>query len=140
MKPQHSVPQGAFLAVGLLMLTAGPAWSQFTTLDEYGNAGGTGAFTQNAGTIAITGGGADFWGGSDQGVFLWNDTGSQTTTGDFTATVRHVSTTTPAPEWGRDGIIVRATQSPGTPSANDAHWLVHRKSNGQFITGRRPTP
>jgi len=121
------------------MMTAGPAWSQFTTLDEYGNAAGTGSFTQNAGTITITGGGADFWGGSDQGVFLWNDTGSQTTTGDFTATVRHVNTTTPAPEWGRDGIIVRATQSPGTPSDNDAHWLVHRKSNGQYLTGRRPT-
>jgi hypothetical protein len=138
MKPLPSAPTGALVAVAALM-ASGPVWSQFTTLDEYGNAAGTGSFTQNAGTIAITGGGADFWGNSDAGVFLWNDTGSQTTTGDFTATVRHVSTTTPAPEWGRDGIIVRATQTPGLPSPNDAHWLVHRKSNGQFLTGRRPT-
>ena len=138
MKPLPSTPPGVLMTTALL-LAATPAWSQFTTLDEYGNAGGTGSFTQTPTAITITGGGADFWGNSDQGVFLWNDTGAYTTSGDFTATVRHVSTTTPAPEWGRDGIIVRATQSPGTPSANDAHWLVHRKSNGQFLTGRRPS-
>ena len=138
MNPQPFAPTGALMAFGFL-LTAGLASAQFTTLEEFGNAAGTGSFTQNGGTISITGGGADFWGNSDNGVMAWNDAGAQTTTGDFTATVRHVSTTTPAPEWGRDGIIVRATQSPGSLSATDAHWLVHRKSNGQFITGRRPT-
>ena len=139
MKPHRLVPRGALIAVGLGLIGVGPAWSRFTTLDEYGNAAGTGAFTQSNGSIAITGGGADFWGNSDAGVFLWNDTGAYTTAGDFTATVRHVSTTTPAPEWGRDGISVRATQTQGIPSANDAHWLVHRKSNGTFLTGRRQT-
>ncbi|RZM20835.1 MAG: hypothetical protein EOO88_35035, partial [Pedobacter sp.] len=90
------------------------AHAQFNTLETWGNAGGTtpeASFSQNAGTIAITAGGEDFYGTSDNGAFLWSDTGSMTTKGDFTATVRHVGTTTPAPEWGRDGIMVRATQS-----------------------------
>ncbi|RYD31944.1 MAG: hypothetical protein EOP86_16805, partial [Verrucomicrobiaceae bacterium] len=118
------------------------AHAQFNTLETWGNAAGTtpeASFTQNAGTIAITAGGQDFYGTSDQGAFLWNNTGTMTTAADFTASARHVGTTNPAPEWGRDGIMVRATQSPGTLSANDAYWLATRKSNGQLVINRRST-
>ena len=69
MKPLRATLPGVRMTAAL-MLAAGPAWSQFTTLDEYGNAGGTGSFTQTPTAITITGGGADFWGNSDQGVFL----------------------------------------------------------------------
>ena len=138
-------PNASFLLPTLIFgcALASRADAALNTLEAWGDAAGTtppASFTINGSTITITAGGADFWGTSDHGVFLWDNTGVNTTTGDFTATVRHVSTTTPAPEWGRDGIIVRATQSPGLPSANDAHWLPHRKSNGQFISGRRPAP
>lgn len=116
------------------------AHAQFNTLETWGNAVGTtppSAFTATAGTFAITAGGADFYGNSDQGAFLWDNTGSQTTAGNFTASVRHVGTTNPAPQWGRDGVMVRATQSPGMLSANDANWLAGRNSDGRFLTNRR---
>src|SRR6187551_1727645 len=84
------------------------AHAQFNTLEKWGNAVGTTpppAFTATSGTFAITAGGEDFYGNSDKGAFLWDNTGSQTTTGDFTASVRHVGTTNPAPQWGRDGVM-----------------------------------
>lgn len=115
------------------------ASADFNTLEVWGNAAdGPAALTgSGSGPYEILGGGADFWGGSDQGVWAWNDGGEYTTTSDFTAVVRHVSTTTPAPEWGRDGILVRATQTPGTPSATDANFLSFRKSNGAAEAGVR---
>jgi hypothetical protein len=118
------------------------AHAQFNTLEKFGNANGTTpapSYSINAGTINITAGGTDFWAVPDNGTFLWNTTGTQTTTGDFTATVRHLKTTTPAPEWGRDGIMARATQSPGVLSDTDAYWMTCRKSNGVLIINRRPT-
>ncbi len=132
------------LAGGLLLtvICHCPAHGQFNTLELWGNAVGTtpeASYTIQAGTISITAGGQDYWSASDQGAFLWNDTGTHTTTGDFTASVRHLSTTTPAPEWGRSGIMARATQSEGELSANDAYWMPHRKSNGQFVINRRPS-
>lgn len=116
------------------------AHAQFNTLQKFGNADNTApaaSYSINAGTISITGGGTDFWGVPDNGTFLWNSTGTQTTSGDFTASVRHVKTTNPAPEWGRDGIMARATQTPGVLSGNDAYWMTCRKSNGQLIINRR---
>lgn len=116
--------------------------AQFNKLEAWGDAAGTtpaASFTSDGTTTTITGGGADFWGGSDAGVFVWNDTGALSTTGDFTATIRHVSTSTPAPEWGRDGILVRAVGGSGAPAADDPNWLSFRKSNGVAEAGRRET-
>ncbi|MES2707586.1 MAG: hypothetical protein V4726_13400 [Verrucomicrobiota bacterium] len=113
------------------------AQAQFTTLEKWGDANNNPAsFTAAGGTIAITAGGSDFYGASDNGVLLWGNPGT-VTTGNFTATVRHVQTTTPAPQWGRDGLMIRATQSAGVLSANDAYWLSCRQSNGQFVINRR---
>ncbi len=125
-------------------LLAPIASADLNTLEVWGNAVGTtppASLTETVpGTYEIAGGGADLWGGSDQGVFAWDNTGGMTTTGDFTATVRHVSTTEPAPQWGRDTISVRATQTPGGgPLANDAHYMTVRRSAGDFTTGRRET-
>jgi hypothetical protein len=116
--------------------------AQFNKLEAWGDAAGTtppASFTSDGVTTTITGGGADFWGGSDQGVYVWNDTGALSSTGDFTATIRHVSTTNPAPEWGRDGILVRAVGASGAPAADDPNWLSFRKSNGVAEAGRRET-
>jgi len=116
--------------------------AQFNKLEAWGDAAGTtppASFTSDGSTTTITGGGADFWGGSDAGVFVWNDTGALSSTGDFTATIRHVSTTNPAPEWGRDGILVRAVGASGVPAADDPNWLSFRKSNGVAEAGRRET-
>jgi PEP-CTERM motif len=125
-------------------ITAPGAFAAFNTLHAYGDAAGTTpppSFTgDGSGTTTITAGGADFWGDSDAGAFLWDNTGTYTTTGDFTATVRHVSTTTPAPEWGRDGIIARALAGgavANTPQANDPNFMAIRKSNGQIDAGIR---
>jgi len=122
-------------------LLAPGAYAQFNKLEAWGDAAGTNpapSFTSGGGASAITAGGADFWGGSDQGAFLWDTNGNMTRTGDFTASVRHVSTNSPAPEWGRDGILVRAI-SGGAPAADDPNWLSMRKSNGQVEAGRRET-
>jgi len=137
------------LAVSGGLLTGASA--QFNTLTPWGDAAGTTppasatvTFTaDSSGVTTITAGGADFWGDADQGAFLWNNSGAYSTTGDFTATVRHVSTSTPAPEWGRDGILVRSTSTAGVanigapPAANDPNFMVFRKSNGTFETGIR---
>lgn len=115
--------------------------AQFNKLEAWGDAAGTTpapSFTSDGTTSTITAGGADFWGGSDAGAYLWNDTGALSTTGDFTASIRHVSTTTPAPEWGRDGLLVRAVTG-GVPAANDPNWMSIRKSNGVAEAGRRET-
>ena len=122
-------------------LLAPGAYAQFNKLEAWGDAAGTTpapSFTSGGGASTISAGGADFWGGSDQGAYLWDTNGNMTRTGDFTASVRHVSTNSPAPEWGRDGILVRAI-SGGAPAANDPNWLAMRKSNGQIETGRRET-
>ncbi|CAN5462847.1 hypothetical protein BH23VER1_BH23VER1_22800 [soil metagenome] len=141
------------LASGLALIAFGlsPAIADLDTLEVWGNAADTNpaggavvspGFTNDGSTITITGGGADIWGGSDQGVFLWDSTGELTYSGDFSATVRHVSTSTPAPEWGRDGLDARVLQDPegaALPMANDAHWMAIRRSNGSFTHGIRRT-
>ena len=107
-------------------LLAPGAYAQFNKLEAWGDAAGTTpapSFTSGGGASTISAGGADFWGGSDQGAYLWDTNGNMTRTGDFTASVRHVSTNSPAPEWGRDGILVRAI-SGGAPAANDPNWLA----------------
>lgn len=115
--------------------------AQLNKLEAWGNAVGTtpaASFTANGASATISAGGADIWGTSDAGAFLWADSGSFTTTTDFTAVARHVSTNEPAPNWGRDGLMVRATQG-GVLGANDAHWMAMRTSDGLFGTARRPT-
>lgn len=120
------------------------ASADIDTLEAWGNAADTtpapGLVAGGDGTYALTGGGADFWGNSDQGVFAWDSTGAMTTTGDFTATARVVSVDNPAPTWGRNTISVRATQTAGTPAATDAHFMAVRKSNGDLQTGSRLEP
>lgn len=115
--------------------------AQFNKLEAWGNAAGTTpapSASSNGTTSTIAAGGADFWGGSDAGAFLWSDAGNFSPTGNFTASVRHVSTDNPAPEWGRDGLLVRAVAA-GTPAADDPNWLSFRKSNGVLEAGRRET-
>jgi len=122
-------------------LLAPGAFAQFNKLEAWGDAAGTTpapSFTSDGTTSTITAGGADFWGGSDQGAFLWDNGGNLSPTGDFTAAIRHVSTSNPAPEWGRDGLMVRAVNG-GTPAADDPNWLSFRKSNGVVEAGRRET-
>ena len=101
-------------------LLAPGAYAQFNKLEAWGDAAGTTpapSFTSGGGASTISAGGADFWGGSDQGAYLWDTNGNMTRTGDFTASVRHISTNSPAPEWGRDGILVRAI-SGGAPDGS----------------------
>lgn len=119
------------------------ASADIDTLEAWGNAEGTTpapGLVAGGGTYALTGGGADFWGAADQAVFAWDSTGAMTTTEDFTATVRHVSTDNPAPVWGRNTLSVRATQSAGAVAANDAHYFSMRRSDGALTTGIRETP
>ncbi|CAN5491130.1 hypothetical protein BH23VER1_BH23VER1_25250 [soil metagenome] len=141
MKPLSTLSRILALAAPVLLLPNASA--DFNTLEVWGDAvtdGGAALSGSGSGPYVLTGGGADFWGGSDQGVWAWDNTGTYTTTGDFTASVRHVSTTEPAPTWGRDILSARAVQSGNTgPAANDAHWMSYRRSNGDMGSGWRDT-
>ncbi len=149
MKPIMKRPPIPSVLLPLICLGASPALADLNTLEVWGNAAGTtppASFTDlGGGDFDITGGGADIWGGSDQGVFLWDNTEANNFTGDFTATVRHVTTTTPAPNWGRETLDARvlnfdAVANPnGIPLANDAHFMSVRRSAGDVIYGVRTT-
>ena len=128
------------IALASPLIFAPIASADIDTLEVWGNAVGTTpapGLVAGGGTYALTGGGADIWGTADQGVFAWDSTGAMTTTGDFTATVRHVSTDEQAPTWGRDTLSVRATQSAGAVAANDAHYFSMRRTDGGLTTGIR---
>ncbi len=96
------------------------------------------------GDYTITAGGADFWGGSDAGSFLY-DSASGARTGDFSAIVRmRVGETgeviADGNGWGRSGIMARTV--PG--AANSANFSVYRRFDGApggdgITMGQRPS-
>ena len=127
------------LAAGVGLAVAPAAHAQFDTLHTWGDAVGDGgaAFTDDGTNITITGGGADFWGGSDQGVAISNSAGDYTTTGDFSASIQFNNVNADiARDWGRSGLSARATTG-GAPAANDAHTMAVMRSNGLAVTGWR---
>ena len=98
----------------------------------------SGTFSSDGTTTTITSGGYDFWSTTDGATVVTDSGGAYTTTGDFTAAVRHVDIDADAAnQWGRDGITARQTQSPGAVSPTDAHVMVMRRSNGLGATGWR---
>ena len=149
----------AFLAAGLLYSTANAqfdtaaAWGDADPTGMNGTQGGdpdtgtdvvngrmSGEFTSDGTTTTITAGGFDFWSPDDGAVFVYDSGGAHTTTGDFTAAVRHVDVNNNfANEWGRTVLDARVSQTPGTPTFNDAHVMVMRQSNGTGRTGWRDT-
>jgi len=92
----------------------------------------------------ITSGGGDFWGTSDSGTFIYNANGDYTTTGDLTASVRHVGVNIDSQRsWGRGMLAMRLTQGntvAGAPEADDAYFGSFRRSDAenQVGTQRRP--
>ncbi len=125
------------------------AWGDATTdagIDGTGDRGngrasgtltvtGTGA----AAVYEITSGGSDFWGNNDNGSVIYDSTGAYTTTGDLTATVRHVNVNVDsARTWGRGLLDIRRTQgnpTAGVPERNDIHWGALRRSNAGTQVG-----
>jgi hypothetical protein len=146
----------AVLAAGLF--ASGPASAEvLDTLHEYGDAA-TGEATSNAGfargfatpaatdtggapatnTYTLTAGGADFWGGSDQGSAIFDETGPARV-GDFSAVVRmrigEAGEPLASGGWGRTGIQARKTPA----AANSANFSVYRRSDGAqpIVMGER---
>jgi hypothetical protein len=78
-----------------------------------------------SGNYTLTTGGADLWGGSDQGSFIY-DNASGPRSGDFSAIVR-MRVGEPgevlAPSWGRSGIMARKSGTAAN-STNVAHYRV----------------
>jgi hypothetical protein len=90
---------------------------------------GPAGFTNDSpavGQITINCGGSDVWGSSDRGCYLYDPVNK--VSGDFTAIVRVAAVNDPAPNWGRDGIHVRANDT----TDNSPGVFVHRTS-GQGI-------
>jgi hypothetical protein len=129
-----------FLCVALsTVLIAGvfqaPATAALTTLATYGTPNpvtpAPGFVDNGSGSYSITASGTDLWGTSDNGSWLYDP--ATTTSGNFTAIVRSTSYTTGdgaagnlwplAGEWGRTGIMARATAD-----ANSANVATTRKS------------
>ncbi|MEN6575597.1 MAG: LamG-like jellyroll fold domain-containing protein [Phycisphaerales bacterium] len=68
--------------------------------------------TETAGKIALTGGGADIWGASDQFTFAY-----KTLTGNGTIGARVVSTGTGTQTWAKGGAMIRDNLRGGSASA-----------------------
>ncbi|MEN6575598.1 MAG: LamG-like jellyroll fold domain-containing protein, partial [Phycisphaerales bacterium] len=68
--------------------------------------------TETAGKIALTGGGADIWGASDQFTFAY-----KTLTGNGTIVARVVSTGTGTQTWAKGGAMIRDNLRGGSASA-----------------------
>ena len=123
-------------------LLSSSASAQFDELQNYGDTrtdgGSPGSFTSDGSTHAITAGGGDFWGNSDNGSFLTASDGSLTTSSDFSASVRHVGTSDPSTnDWGREPLMMRAQPAsgggfdlanPANDFANSAHYMAYRRS------------
>jgi|GEM_PF-1482268 len=121
------------------------------SLAEFGNAANSNATSEAgtprganfsgsaAGTYTITAGGTDFWGGSDNGSFIYDADQSRAADENFSVIVRSVSIAgndveSLAGEWGRTGIMARKT-----PDAANSAAVAHiRKSGGDPNGGDPP--
>ena len=133
----------AALSVYALAVLVGPLHADFDTAIAWGDAAtdtgidGTGDRDNGrasgtltvpaAGTYEITSGGADFWGADDSATVIYDSSGAYTTTGDLTATVRHVGVNIDsARDWGRGALQIRRTEGnavSGVPERNDESFL-----------------
>lgn len=140
MKIRHSA------ACSAILLTALPAGAEtLDSLAEFGNAATANAtsgagiprgadFTgAAAGDYAITAGGTDLWGTSDNGSFIYDADQTRAADEDFSVIVRSVSIAgnpdeAVAGEWGRTGIMARKT-----PDAANSAAVAHlRKTNNSY--------
>lgn len=145
MKMKHSA------ACSAILLTVLPAGAEtLDSLAEFGNAAGSNATSEAgtprgadfsgaaAGNYAITAGGTDFWGTSDNGTFIYDADQSRAAGEDFSVIVRSVSIAGEAAEslageWGRTGIMVRKT-----PAAPGSATVAHIRKSGGDPGGTNP--
>ncbi len=125
-----------------LLLCVSSAQAQLTNLqvhdDNSDGAGNSGlsepaSFTNpEAGKYIVVAAGRDYWGTSDDGVFLYDP---NAVSDEFTAVVRHVGIDNPPTnEWGRSGIMARAD----AVAANSANVsALRRTGNGNSLFGGR---
>ena len=134
------------LIVSPLTLPAGA--ETLDTLAEFGNAATANA-NSGAGTArgftnpaadeyTITAGGTDFWGGSDNGTFIYDADQSRADGENFSVIVRSVSVAgdpaeTLAGEWGRTGPMARKT-----PDAANSAYVAHIRKSGGNPAGTNP--
>jgi regulation of enolase protein 1 (concanavalin A-like superfamily)/phosphatidylserine/phosphatidylglycerophosphate/cardiolipin synthase-like enzyme len=95
-----------------IQVVAGPPglpapWTQ----QDIGSPGQAGDASGSGSTWTVSGGGADVWGTSDQFHFVY-----QTLTGDGSV-IAHVATVQPVDVWTKAGVMIRQSESPGSPQA-----------------------
>ena len=147
MKIQRYAALSALVASGIAL----PAGAEtLDTLAEFGNATTanptSGAGTARgadfsgsaAGAYAITAGGSDFWGTSDQGSFIYDADQSRAAGENFSVIVRSVSVAADgaealAPQWGRTGVMARKS-----PDADGSANVAHIRKSGGDAAGTDP--